>query len=288
MMVESPTYYRSLSPILKSLKEFDMENFPLQKEIVYTKASKKLPQYLREATFDTSVVFQETSNRDDDSEGIYSNESSENSDDDNDDGSDIPSEYLIKETCSKFTPSWKNPIDNDSDVNYSNESSEDSDDNGSEILPEYTSDGTFSKSALSEESISEDDSNDIYWNESSVNRDYDDDDSDAEIRPQYLIEANESPKKINDDNDEITHGSEESLEGRMLVKNFLKIFKKSKNTSLENSQRRALVQALNNRIGVIQGEDEVFVALCVNIQHMNTVNQIWSSSHYFLPKVTNL
>ncbi|XP_046848885.1 NFX1-type zinc finger-containing protein 1-like [Xenia sp. Carnegie-2017] len=261
IMVESPTYYRSLSPILKSLKEFDMESFPLQKEIVYTKASKKLPQYLRKATFDTSVVFRETSNLDDDSEGFYSNESSENSDDDDDDGSDIPSEYLIKETCSKFTPSWKNPIDNDSDVNYSNESSENSDDNGSEILTEYTSDGTFSKSALFEESILEDDSYDIYWNESSVNRDYDDGDSDAEIRPQYLSEendseniySNESPKKTNYDNDEITHGSEESLEGRMLVKNFLKTFKKSKNTSLENSQRRALVQALKNRIGVIQG-----------------------------------
>ncbi|XP_046848921.1 NFX1-type zinc finger-containing protein 1-like [Xenia sp. Carnegie-2017] len=238
IMVESPTYYRSLSPILKSLKEFDMENFSLQKEIVYTKASKKLPQYLREATFDTSVVFRETSNRDDDSEEIYSNESSENSDDDNDDGSDIHSEYSIKKKCSKFTLAWKNPIDNDSEVNYSNESSENSDDNGSEILTEYTSDATFSKSAPSEDSILEDDSYDFYLSE--------EDDS-------KNIYSNESRKKINDDNDEITHGSEESLEGRMLVKNLLKVFEKSENTFLDSSQRTALVQALKNRIGVIQG-----------------------------------
>ena len=55
-MVESPTYYHSLSPVLRSLKEFDMENFPLQAEIIYAKPSMKLPDYLKEATFRTAIV----------------------------------------------------------------------------------------------------------------------------------------------------------------------------------------------------------------------------------------
>ncbi|XP_046847641.1 NFX1-type zinc finger-containing protein 1-like [Xenia sp. Carnegie-2017] len=136
IMVESPTYYHSLSPILKSLKEFDMENFPLQKEIVYTKASAKLPEYLREATFNTSIVFHE------------------------------------------------NPTDDDSEEIYSSDSSESIDD---------------------------------------------------------------------DDRDEQQASSEENLGHRMQVKNFLKVFKNNRKTSLEKSQRRALVHALKNRIGIIQG-----------------------------------
>ena len=58
-MVESPTYYHSLSPILRSLREFDMDNFPLQKEIVYAKPSQELPAYLKETTLDTSIVLKE-------------------------------------------------------------------------------------------------------------------------------------------------------------------------------------------------------------------------------------
>ena len=55
VMVESPTYYHSLSPVLRSLKEFDMESFPLQEEVVYARPT-ELPGYLKEATFQTSIV----------------------------------------------------------------------------------------------------------------------------------------------------------------------------------------------------------------------------------------
>ena len=55
-MVESPTYYHSLSPVLGSLKEFDMENFPLQAEVIYAKPAQELPGYLKDATFKTSIV----------------------------------------------------------------------------------------------------------------------------------------------------------------------------------------------------------------------------------------
>ena len=55
-MVESPTYYHSLSPVLRSLKELDMENFPLQAEVIYAKPAQELPGYLKGATFETSIV----------------------------------------------------------------------------------------------------------------------------------------------------------------------------------------------------------------------------------------
>ena len=63
-MVESPTYYHSLSPVLRSLKEFDMENFPLQAEVVYANKTSQLPNYLQQAdTVDTSPIYKEDTSR---------------------------------------------------------------------------------------------------------------------------------------------------------------------------------------------------------------------------------
>ena len=61
-MVESPTYYHSMSPILRSLKQFDMENFPLQAEVLYAKSPEdvqEIPSYLKDATFHTAIVCSE-------------------------------------------------------------------------------------------------------------------------------------------------------------------------------------------------------------------------------------
>ena len=55
-MVESPTYYHAMSPILRSLKKFDMETFPLQTEILYAKPAQKIPSYLEDATLQTAIV----------------------------------------------------------------------------------------------------------------------------------------------------------------------------------------------------------------------------------------
>ena len=58
-MVESPTYYHALNPVLQSLKRFGMENFPLQDEIIYALPSpgQELPKYLSEAqSLDASIV----------------------------------------------------------------------------------------------------------------------------------------------------------------------------------------------------------------------------------------
>ena len=63
-MVESPTYYHSLSPVLRSLKEFDMENFPLQAEVIYGRSTEQLPDYLQRAeTLDTSSIYKGSSSK---------------------------------------------------------------------------------------------------------------------------------------------------------------------------------------------------------------------------------
>ncbi|XP_028410574.1 NFX1-type zinc finger-containing protein 1-like [Dendronephthya gigantea] len=65
VMVESPTYYHSLSPILRSLKEFDMENFPLQAEVVFADKTSQQPNYLQQAnTVDTSPIYKESPSTD--------------------------------------------------------------------------------------------------------------------------------------------------------------------------------------------------------------------------------
>ena len=59
-MVESPTYYHSLSPVLRSLKEFDMENFPLKAEIIQASRTPHVPDYLQQTeTVDTSPIYKD-------------------------------------------------------------------------------------------------------------------------------------------------------------------------------------------------------------------------------------
>ena len=58
-MVESPTYYHARNPVLQSLKRFDMENFPLQDEVVYSLPSptEELPEYLSEnRSLDATII----------------------------------------------------------------------------------------------------------------------------------------------------------------------------------------------------------------------------------------
>ena len=64
VMVESPTYFHALRPVLSSLKLFDIESFPLKQEIVSpTPHQLELPYYLEdELTLDTSAVATGASN----------------------------------------------------------------------------------------------------------------------------------------------------------------------------------------------------------------------------------
>jgi hypothetical protein len=58
VMVESPTYYHALNPVLKSLKRFNMKGFLLQGEVVHTIPSTTLPEYLlsENRSLDASVI----------------------------------------------------------------------------------------------------------------------------------------------------------------------------------------------------------------------------------------
>ena len=64
IMVESPTYFHALRPVLGSLKLFDIESFLLKQEIISpTPHQPELPYYLEdEPTLDTSAVATGTSN----------------------------------------------------------------------------------------------------------------------------------------------------------------------------------------------------------------------------------
>ncbi|EDO34739.1 predicted protein, partial [Nematostella vectensis] len=57
VMVESPTYFHALRPVLNSLQKFEMEDFPLKNEIVHANSSTNLPAYLDSAqTINTKAI----------------------------------------------------------------------------------------------------------------------------------------------------------------------------------------------------------------------------------------
>ena len=58
VMVESPQYFHSIRPVLKSLQSFDMHSFPLQSEIVEAVPNDFYPEYIEEETsVDASCLF---------------------------------------------------------------------------------------------------------------------------------------------------------------------------------------------------------------------------------------
>ncbi|EDO34755.1 predicted protein, partial [Nematostella vectensis] len=66
VMVESPTYFHALRPVLNSLQKFEMEDFPLKNEIVHAVSSSELPLYLNSAqTINTKAVEPKTADAQD-------------------------------------------------------------------------------------------------------------------------------------------------------------------------------------------------------------------------------
>ena len=58
VMVESPLYFHSIRPVLRSLQKFQMDSFPLQKEVVHCQESLGEPEYLlMDSTFNASSIF---------------------------------------------------------------------------------------------------------------------------------------------------------------------------------------------------------------------------------------
>ena len=71
IMVESPTYFRSLWPVLMSLRDFDMEKFSLKNEIVKTSSSGRKPQYADNASYDRFQDEEESSHKSEEEDSDY-------------------------------------------------------------------------------------------------------------------------------------------------------------------------------------------------------------------------
>ena len=239
-MVESPTYYHSLSPVLGSLKEFDMENFPLQAEVIYAKPAQELPGYLKDATFKTSIVCSSKNtsstakeSQGDKPEGNNSSNTLETSEEEVFEES-VP---VSKQSNESFNAVQRNTLETsegevfEESVTVSKQSNEspnaDQRDSRWELLLKM-----FGRTTSSKADLSEDDK------ESSSNV------HDVAVEPSCAKISNESHDTA----------SEERLGRRMNVERFLESFNSSSESSLEASQCKALVHALKNRLAVIQGK----------------------------------
>ena len=242
-MVESPTYYHSLSPVLRSLKEFDMENFPLQAEVIYSKPAQEIAGYLKDARFQTAIVSssKKAKRTADESQKDRREEEGDSSNNlEASEGSDIE-EFETIDTQSLGSSC---AIDLDRELYLD----------------------SLSRRSSSSVSLSESvDTLPDFWpeevGEECIN-------VDNYIMPQFIckIDPSEIKGALPDDKLEekidINHipenielsASQEKLGGRMNVERFLEIFNSSSRSSLEASQCDALVYALKNRLAVIQGE----------------------------------
>ena len=284
-MVESPTYYHSLSPVLRSLKEFDMENFPLQEEVVYAKPT-ELPDYLKEATFQTAIVcsskkkttaVQVKEEKPEAPEENYSSEPSEASDEYSSNTSEASEEEDLGMKNLKPDEDW-------SDEDWSDEESD---------MPE-------TNITLSRRRPNSDSSSEFMHSRTTTNSSREGGYKECKSIDQYLfldfqceidqseivgVDLEEKEKRHMDFTDleskEMKHSldikesrinalssncskastltepqdipSQGKLGGRMNVEHFLETFSSSSESSLEASQCDALVHALKNKLAIVQG-----------------------------------
>jgi hypothetical protein len=256
-MVESPTYYHSLSPVLQSLKEFDMEIFPLQEEVIYAKAARELPDYLKEATFHTAIVCSSKKTR---STAEGSQEGKPEKEKDSSNSLETGEEVIPEEAMDTESADSSCELDSDSEACSESLSS------SSESLPSYSS-------CVSDEPV---DTLPHFWEEIAFSARKDSDKKSINVDNVLMIMpsmcgmidpgeveralANDVPEKqidtdLTSECTEPQHrATQENLGGRMNVERFLEIFNSSSESSLEASQCDALVHALKNRLAVIQGE----------------------------------
>ena len=276
-MVESPTYYHSLSPVLRSLKEFDMESFPLQEEVVYARPT-ELPGYLKEATFHTSIVcLIKKANttkevQEDKPEDVEEKDSSE--------PSEASEEYLsiASEECEE---DWGDTLeenegeDLDSELHSSDEKSRrwSSSYSSSELrekLPDFwleeKMDANSPREGGHEEckridrhlfmpshcEINQSEIDGVDHNDEPEEMDFTNFDS---KKMEHTVDTEESlndPKASTSIEPQDTP-SQRKLGGRMNVEDFLETFSSKSESSLEASQCDALVHALKNKLAIVQG-----------------------------------
>ena len=285
-MVESPTYYHSLSPVLRSLKEFDMESFPLQEEVVYARPT-ELPGYLKEATFHTSIVCsikKASTTKPEDAEEKDSSEPSEASEEYLSIASEECEEDLsiAKEECEE---GWGDTSDEyegedlDSDSHSSDEKSRRSSSSYSsselkEILPDPWLEEKMDANSSRKEGHEEYKSIDRHLfmpfhceiDQSEIDGvDLNDEPEEMDFihfvssilaqNLEHIVDIEESlhgPKASTSIEPQDTP-SQGKLGGRMNVEYFLETFSSKSESSLEASQCDALVHALKNKLAIVQG-----------------------------------
>ena len=253
-MVESPTYYHSRSPILRSLKEFDMENFPLQKEIIYVSPTHELPEYLKKATFDTTIVCLPKTTS-------IAKEAPGDAPDARKDGGNT-TEACEKGSILEMKATECIPSDNAMCIADSKEI----------VIPpsqfpcdEKNSNGLLFE-VLNSKPVPEVDiestnlAQQIRINQSNVKEAILSDTSVEQMDTDSISENNSHFKSLSkaeqctDTNKSKKSNSQKTHEERMGVEQFLEIFNSSSESSLEASQCDALIHALKNKLAVIQGE----------------------------------
>ena len=258
-MVESPTYYHSLSPVLRSLKEFDMESFPLQEEVVYARPT-ELPGYLKEATFHTSIVCsikKASTTKPEDAEEKDSSEPSEECEEDLSTASEECEEDLsiAKEECEE---DWGDTLEE-------NEEDLDSESHSSDVKSRRWS-SSYSSSELRKKlpafirhlfmpshcEINQSEIDGVDHNDEPEEMDFTNFDS---KKMEHTVDTEESlndPKASTSIEPQDTP-SQRKLGGRMNVEDFLETFSSKSESSLEASQCDALVHALKNKLAIVQG-----------------------------------
>ena len=264
-MVESPTYYHSLSPILRSLKEFDMENFPLQKEIIYVSPIRELPEYLKNATFDTSIVcLPKTTSNLKEAPG----DAPGNAPDARKDGGNTPEEGEIlemKETeCITSGDAMCIDDPNEIPVPSSDFPYDEKNSHGpslSELLFELLNYKPVSEVNTESTNLAQQ----ICINQSNVKEAVLSDKSVEQMDTDSISENNSHSKSLSkaeqctDTNKSRKSNSRKAHEERMDVELFLEIFNSSSESSLEASQCDALIHALTNKLAVIQGKYQMHI-----------------------------
>ncbi len=243
-MVESPTYFHSLSPILQSLKQFDMESFPLQEEVIYAKPVQELPGYLKKATFDTSVVcspkkagiiHERQGDKPDEGKNSSKTEANEGKNLQEMKRNDCVSsgDAMLIDDFYEFVELPSDPPC-DEEINTECNFSEKLPlevQNTKPVLEVYKESTTISKQI------------------GNVERTFPNDKSEERMDIDPIAENNLHSKCLSKEKQgKGKHG------GRMNVESFLEIFNSSLQSSLDASQCDALTHALKNKLAVIQGE----------------------------------
>ena len=227
--MESPTYYHSLSPVLQSLKQFDMESFPLQEEIVYARHASELPSYLKKATFETAIVC---------SPENTCTESPGNAPEEGEilGASELASQLLEANGQQSLQETEVNDCVSSEDVISS--TCDERNNNKCNVKEKFTLEAHSVKPVL----------NIFRQREETQPKDNPAEQMDTNCTPENSLHS-----KVEQSADEESH-LQGKLGGRMNVERFLETFNSSSVSSLEVSQRKALIHVLKHKLAIIQGE----------------------------------